>query len=199
LDGIDPKRSSEVLSKFDPDLVPDIVYRMAHLKGVSEEVRQEIGDTFAAELRAMNVAQEEPGNADQKTIQVLKSMKPDASKSVLESLEAVDLEFARELKAKLFTFDDLTALDSRSMQRLLRELDSKQLAVAMKGASDGISNLVFSSMSSRAADMLRDDIDAMGPVRLADVEAAQKSIVDAAMRLEEEGVLTLPRGGDDVL
>lgn len=199
LDGIDPKRSSEVLAKFDAEMVPDIVYRMAHLKGVSEEVRQEIGDTFAAELRAMNLGQEEPESSDQKTVQVLKSMKPDVSKSVLESLEAVDIEFARELKAKLFTFDDLTALDSRSMQRLLRELDSKQLAVAMKGASDGISSLVFSSMSSRAADMLRDDIDAMGPVRLADVEAAQKSIVDAAMRLEEEGVLTLPRGGDDVL
>lgn len=199
LDGIDPKHASLVLSKFNPDAVPDIVYRMAHLKGVSDEVRQEIGDTFAAELRAMNLGGEEESKSDLRTIQVLKAMSPNASKAVLDSLEQVDGAFARELRGKLFTFDDLVALDSRSMQRLLRELDSKQLAVAMKGASDNVTNLIYGSMSSRAADMLRDDIESMGPIRLADVEAAQKSIVDAAMRLEEEGVITLPRGGDDVL
>jgi len=199
LDGIDPKRASEVLAKFDPGVVPDIVYRMAHLKGVSEEVRQEIGDTFAAELRAMDLGDVDEPDSDLKAIRVLKAMSPNASKAVLESLEEVDVEFARDLRGKLFTFDDLVGLDSRSMQRLLRELDTKQLSVAMKGASDGVSNLIFSSMSSRASDMLRDDIDSMGPVRLADVEAAQKSVVGAAMRLEEEGVITLPRGGDDVL
>ena len=204
LDALSPERAAKVLQQIDEARAPEIVWRMAHLGNVSDDVRRDVGKTFSAELMAMNLVQPhdvdvDEGAGDERTVGLLKALPTEFSNAVLANLETRDMEFAKDLKSKLFTFDDLVGLDSRSMQRLLRELDTKTLAVAMKGASEAVSNLIYSSMSSRAAEMLRDDIDAMGPTRLADVEAAQKAIVEAAVRLEEDGVITIPRGEGDVV
>lgn len=204
LDALEPERAAKVLQKLDESRAPEIVWRMSHLGNVPDDVRRDVGKTFSSELLAMNLVQprnfeEGEDKGEDHTIDLVKALPTEFANTLLTSLESRDAEFAKEMKAKLFTFDDLVGLDSRSMQRLLRELDTKTLAVAMKGASEPVGNLVYASMSSRAAEMLRDDIDAMGPTRLADVEAAQKSIVAAAIRLEEDGVITIPRGEGDVV
>ncbi|MCA9564970.1 MAG: flagellar motor switch protein FliG, partial [Myxococcales bacterium] len=176
----------------------DVVYRMAHLGNVAEDIRADIGSTLLAELRAMGPLQqteEIDGNA--RAVELTKSLPGDYSDLVMERIESTDVEFAAELKAKLFVFDDLGALDARSMQRLLREVDSKDLMVALKGAQQFVQDAMLAAMSTRAAEMLRDDMDAMAPVRIVDVEAAQGAILEVAFRLEAEGVLALPRGGSD--
>jgi flagellar motor switch protein FliG len=201
LDALSSDRAAKVLQKLDEARAPEIVWRLAHLGNVSDEVRRDVGKTFGAELLAMNLKtpDSDEENSEERTVGLVKALPTEFANNLLTLLEARDAEFAKDLKSKLFTFDDLVGLDSRSMQRLLRELDTKSLAIAMKGSSTGVSDLIFGSMSSRAAEMLKDDIDAMGPTRLADVEAAQKTVVEAAIRLETDGVITIPRGEGDVV
>jgi len=99
----------------------------------------------------------------------------------------------------MFTFEDLAAVDGRSLQMILREVNNDSLTLALKTASDELRDKIFSNMSSRAADMIRDDLEALGPVRLSEVEAMQQTIVKIAMKLEEEGKLVLGKGGGDEL
>jgi flagellar motor switch protein FliG len=194
---LEAAKTGEVLQRFDSDFVSDVVYRMAHLGNISDEVKRDIGKTLAEDLAALNVeGRVDEDEREQATVDVIKALPRPMSDEVFEAWEARDAEFAKELRGKIFTFDDLAALDGRSMQRLLREVDTKTLAPALRGASDEISELIFNSMSQRAAEMLRDDIDAMGPTRVADVEVAQKAIMQVAMKLEEDGVIAIPRGGD---
>ncbi len=102
---------------------------------------------------------------------------------------------AEEIRKKMFTFENLIALDGRSLQMVLREINNDSLTLALKTASEEMKEKIFANMSSRAADMIRDDLEAMGPVRLSEVELMQQTIVKIAMKLEEEGKLILGAGG----
>jgi flagellar motor switch protein FliG len=107
---------------------------------------------------------------------------------------------AENIRKQMFTFEDLTKIDGRTMQVLLREVNNNQLTMALKSASDDLKNKVFDNISERAADMIQDDLEAMGPVRLSEVETIQQEIVKIALRLEEDGKIVLPgRGGQDAL
>ena len=106
---------------------------------------------------------------------------------------------AEEIRKKMFTFENLIDLDGRSLQMILREVNNDSLTMALKTASEEMKEKIYSNMSARAADMIKDDLDAMGPVRLSEVEAMQQSIVKIAMKLEEEGKLVLGGGGGDEL
>jgi len=112
-------------------------------------------------------------------------------------LEIQDPELAEEIKKLMFVFEDVVLLDNRSVQRVLREVESQDLALALKGASSEVAEKIFSNMSSRASEMLREDIEFMGPVRLRDVEEAQQRIVNVIRRLEEMGEIVIARGGGD--
>ncbi len=109
-------------------------------------------------------------------------------------------EMAEEIRMRMFTFEDLVALDSRALQTVLREVKNDQLTLALKTASEAVREKIFANISSRAAEMIREDIEAMGPVRLSEVESIQQTIVKIALKLEEEGRIVIPgRGGQDVL
>jgi flagellar motor switch protein FliG len=169
---------------------------MGNLKQVQEDVIREVGDTVAAELAAKGTGQLRDSFDPLTTaVEVVKHLPQNDLEAMFDKLESVDEEFADELRSKMFLFDDLEKLDTRSMQRLLREVDGQLLTIALRGASDEVTEIIFASMSTRAAEMLRDDLEAMGPVRLQDVQQAQQSIVDVAFRLEAEGIIVLPRGG----
>jgi flagellar motor switch protein FliG len=114
-------------------------------------------------------------------------------------MEQTDPEMAEEIRKKMFTFENLVALDGRSLQMILREVNNDSLTLALKIASEQMKEKIFANMSTRAADMIRDDLEAMGPVRLSEVELMQQSIVKIAMKLEEEGKLVLGTGGGDEL
>lgn len=126
-------------------------------------------------------------------------MKNNLDAEILETIEETDAEMAEELRKRMFTFENLVALDGRSLQMILREVNNDSLTLALKTASDEMKEKIFANMSNRAADMIRDDLEAMGPVRLSEVELMQQSIVKIAMKLEEEGKLVLGTGGGDEL
>ncbi len=115
----------------------------------------------------------------------------------MEALEIQDPELAEEIKKLMFVFEDIVMIDNRSVQRVLREVESQDLALALKGASPEVSEKIFTNMSTRAADMLREDIEFMGPVRLRDVEEAQQRVVNIIRRLEDTGEIVVARGGGD--
>jgi len=126
-------------------------------------------------------------------------MKNNLDADLLEKLEESDPDLTEEIRKKMFTFEDLVALDGRSLQLILREINNESLTLALKTASDEMKDKIFANMSARAAEMIRDDLEAMGPVRLSEVEMMQQTIVKVAMKLEEEGKLVLGGGGGDEL
>ena len=120
-------------------------------------------------------------------------------KYIIENLEESDAELADEIKKKMFVFEDVINLDSTAIQRIIREVENTQLTVALKGATPEVSDLIFANMSKRMAEMIKEDIDFMGPVRLRDVEEAQQAIVNIIRRLEDAGEIVISRGGGDEL
>jgi flagellar motor switch protein FliG len=128
---------------------------------------------------------------------MLNFLAPAVQSAVLDAIKEEDGTLSEQLKDALFVFDNLLKLDDRGMQSILREVQSDTLSVALKGADETLRDKVFKNMSKRAAEILRDDIASKGPVRLADVEAAQKEILAVAQRLAEEGAIMLSAGGDE--
>jgi flagellar motor switch protein FliG len=174
---------------------------MSHLGTINDDVMRDIGQTLREEFEAMGSF--ETGNegidGQATAVEILKCLQQEYADQLIEELAYADDAFAQELRSKLFIFEDLGRLDPRTMQRLLREVDSKLLSVALKGADTLLQDAFFGAMSSRASEMLRDDMDASGPMRIADVETAQSDIVEIAMQLEADGLIVLPRGGADGL
>ena len=131
--------------------------------------------------------------------EVLNRVDRSTERNIIENLERFDPELAESVKKLMFVFDDVVILDDRSIQRLLRELESKDLSLALKGASEEVQYKIFRNMSERASTMLKDDIEAMGPVRLKDVEETQQKIVNVIRRLEEAGEVVISHGGEDIV
>jgi len=123
-----------------------------------------------------------------------------ADRVILTGIEQTDSDMAEEIRKSMFTFEDLVNLDGRTLQTILREINNDQLTLALKSASDGLKEAIFQNISSRAAEMIQDDLEAMGPVKLSEVEAMQQVIVKVALKLEEEEKILIPgRGGNDAL
>jgi flagellar motor switch protein FliG len=133
--------------------------------------------------------------------EILNLIESSAEKNILQSIEADDSDLAAEIKNMMFVFDDVTLLDDRSIQRLLKEVETKDLSIALKAASEEVKSKIYSNVSERVAVMIKEEMEFMGPMRLSDVEAAQQRIVEAVRRLEEEGQIVVSgRGGkEDVI
>ena len=132
-------------------------------------------------------------------VQILTRVDRGTERTILESMEIQTPELAEEIKKRMFTFDDIVLLDTRAIQRVLREVDNKDLALALKVANENVKQLIFDSVSKRFAEMLQEDMEYMGPVRLKDVEEAQQKIVGIIRRLEEANEIVYSRGGDQVI
>jgi flagellar motor switch protein FliG len=130
-------------------------------------------------------------------VNILNRVDRGTEKTILEALEIQDPELAEEIKKLMFVFEDLVTLDDRSVQRILRDVENQDLVLALKGASQEVANKIFNNMSKRASDMLREDIQFLGPVRLRDVEESQQRIVNVIRRLEDSGEIVIARGGGD--
>ena len=130
-------------------------------------------------------------------VEILNTVDRGTEKHIMESLEIEDPELADEIRKKMFVFEDILSLDDRSVQRVLREVDNNELAVALKGSTEEVQNLIFSNLSSRLATMIKEDMDFMGPVRMKDVEEAQQKIVNIIRKLEDSAEIIISRGGGD--
>ena len=131
-------------------------------------------------------------------VEILNSVDRNTEKNIMDTLEAEEIELCEEIKKKMFVFEDLLSLDNRSIQTVLREdIDQRDIATALKGATEELQNLIFNNLSKRLAAMIKEDMDFMGPVRRTDVEEAQQKIVNVVRRLQETNQIVVARGGGD--
>jgi flagellar motor switch protein FliG len=193
------EHAAEILSHLPEKMQSDVVYRIARLEKVSPEVLNNIDDALHREIGLVSGKERKEIGGIDKVVDLLDNMKNNLDADILDAIEETDFDMAEEIRKKMFTFENLVALDGRSLQMILREINNDSLTLALKTASDEMQEKIFANMSNRAADMIRDDLEAMGPVRLSEVETMQQSIVKIAMKLEEEGKLVLNSGGGDEL
>ena len=197
---MDPGRAGEILEHFESDQQGEVLRRMATVKKVPQEVLKQIEAQFAVELEALsNVSSAELDGIEAAT-SVLKRLEPQKADELIDELSLMDVEASERIRKAMFTFENLTRVDTRGMQTLLKEVTTDQLVLALKTASDDLKEKVFGSVSSRASATLRDELELMGPVKLSDVEKAQEEIVQAALALEKDGKIMIARegGGDYV-
>jgi len=192
------EHASAIIAKLPEDKRADVIHRIATLDRVSPAVIDRIEEALSKEIGIVVGAQEQRQVGGlKKVVEMLSNMTDNLDSEILDSLTEIDPDMVEDIRKMMFTFEDLCALDGRAIQMVLREVNNDSLTMALKTASDEIKEKIFSNMSSRAADMIKDDLEAMGPVRLSEVEAMQQTIVKIAMKLEEEGKLVLGKGGGD--
>lgn len=193
------EHASEILACLPEEIRADVVYRIAKIEKVSPEVINRIEDALHREIGLVAGKEQKQLGGIEKVVDLLGYLENNLDSEILETIEETDAEMAEEIRKRMFTFENLISLDGRSLQMILREVNNDSLTMALKTASEEMKEKIFANMSNRAADMIRDDLDAMGPVRLSEVESMQQSIVKIAMKLEEEGKLVLGTGGGDEL
>ena len=197
-----PDQASAVLSEMTPEIQSEVSYRIATMEKISPDVLREIEQTLQTHFASgMSGALDVSGGA-KKIAEILNLMETSAEKHIIQSIEAEDTDLAGEIKNMMFVFDDLVLLDDRSIQSVLKEVETKDLSIALKAATDDVKGKIFNNVSDRVGTMIREEMEFMGPMRLSDVEAAQQRVVEAVRRLEEEGQIVVSgRGGgkDDVI
>ncbi len=194
--------ASRVLMQMPEELRGEVMYRIAKIENVSPEVIGRIEDALQREIGVVVGQDKKQVGGVDKVVEILSKMEKGADQVILTGIEAADAEMAEEIRRRMFTFEDLIVIDGRSMQAILREVSTDSLTLALKTASDELKSKIFSNISQRAADMIEEDLEAMGPRKLSEVEAMQMEIVKIAMKLEEEGSLVIPGrggGGDELV
>ncbi|HAN94588.1 MAG: flagellar motor switch protein FliG [Limnochordia bacterium] len=192
-----PEQAGLILSSLSPELQVDVARRVAKLDRTNPEVLQEIESTLEQRLSAFVMDDYTVAGGIESIVDILNMVDRTTEKTILDSLEEEEPELAEEIRKRMFVFEDIILLDDRSIQKVLREVDSKDLAMALKTASEEVSARIYKNMSKRAAEMLREDIEYMGPVRLRDIEETQQKIVAIIRRLEDMGEIIIARGGED--
>ncbi len=195
---IEPAHAARVLAKLPDDLATEVVARMLRVDRVQSDVLADVERTLNAELVG-NLCRPDRRDAYAAMAEIFNNFDRATETRLLARLEERDKEAAERVKALMFTFDDLTRLDSAGVQLLIRNAGNARIAMALKGASEQIKTLFFSNMSERAGKILREDMQAMGPVRLRDVEEAQQFLVNMAKELAAAGEIFLATGKEEQL
>jgi flagellar motor switch protein FliG len=192
--------AAEVLQLLPEEIQSEVIVRVADLDNVPDDIMNEIQDVIFEQLSDIgNESNQKLGGIDA-AAEILNQVDQKTENSILEKIEADREELAEEIRQSMFIFEDLIHLDDRSIRSLLKEVGNDELILALKTASEALVDKIFSNVSQRAAQMMREDMEVMGPVKLRDVEQAQLNILKTARRLEEEGKIVLGgKGGDDVL
>lgn len=190
-----PARAAEIVKAMPSAKQVEVMVRLAQLKSVPRSVLEEIEKQFALELETMSDGERREINGAHVATEMLKRMEGEQSEALIEALSALDSNLADDLRKSMFTFEDLMRIDSRGMQAVLKEVSTEVLVVALKTASDAIREKVFGAVSSRAAAMLREELDMLGPVRVSDVEQAQQQVAERALALEKAGTITIAQEG----
>ena len=194
------EHTSKVLKFLPSALASDVMYRIAKIDKVMPEVIAQIEEALRREIGGVSKKEQQEVGGIDKVVDILGRMEKGSDRVIVDSIEESDPELAESIRKKMFTFSDLVSIDGRAMQMILREINNDTLTLALKTAPEELKNLIFSNISNRAAEMIQEDLEAMGPVRLSDVEAMQQSIVKLALKLEEEGQIVIPgRGAGDEL
>jgi flagellar motor switch protein FliG len=192
-----PQQAATILSALPQEIQAEVAQRIATMDRTSPEVIKEVEKILEKNLSSLLLEDYTLAGGLQTIVDILNNVDRGTEKYIMETLEIKDVQLAENIKKRMFVFEDILTLDNRSIQRFIREVDTKQLAIALKGAKEDVQKVIYENMSKRMADMIKEDIQFMGPVRLKDVEEAQQNIVNTIRRLEEIGEIVISRGGGD--
>ena len=195
------EKAAQVLAGLEPELAADVAQRIAMMDRANPDIVNEVEAVLRRKLSAVlqPTRQTQTVGGIEVLVGLLKQSSRMTEKTILEALEDNEPELADEIKKRMFVFENIGTLDDRSIQRILREVEIRDLSVALKATPDGVKQCIMRNMSSRAAAMMKEDMDASGPVRLRQVEEAQQKIVEVIRRLDEAEEIVIARGGDDEL
>lgn len=190
-----PQQAASVLVALPAEVQPDVVSRMATMGQISPEMLTEIEGVLKQHISVMSRASRNQAGGVQVVAEILNLVDRSSEKNILGVMERENPDLATQIKNLMFVFEDVLHLGDREIQRVLKDVDSRDLAVALKLASDEVKTKIFGNLSQRAAEMLKDELDFLGPVRLKNVEDAQRRIVDVVRKLDEGGEIHISRGG----
>ncbi|MCS6985652.1 MAG: flagellar motor switch protein FliG [Leptospiraceae bacterium] len=196
---LDPNKAAQILSSLPNTIQPDVARRIAKMDRTSPEVLREVERVLERKLSTLSNEDYTSAGGIEAIVEVLNNVDRGTEKAIIEALEEHDPELAEEIKKKMFVFEDIVLLDDKAIQKVLRELDNQDLAKALKSVDTEVQEKIFKNMSKRAATLLREDMEFLGPIRLKDVEEAQQKIVNIIRKLEEEGEIVVARAGEDEL
>ena len=194
---LDAKQASALLMKLEPEVRADCVRRLANLGQFSPDVAAKVSTVLNRRLRSLGDQSKSAGSGFRDVAELMNRLDPIAAREILENIEKEEPKLAISIRDQMFTFDDFLEVPEQELRELMSSVDKKTLMVAMKGASEELRSRFYRTMSSRAVEMMKEDSDAMGPVRNKDVVKAQTEIVAIARKLESEGKIALKSEGDD--
>lgn len=193
---LDADQSAAILMLLPEETRSDVMLRIATLEGVQPAALRELDDIMEKQLTGDSVKSSVVGGVDA-AANILNFIEGSISEIMMENINENDPELAQQIQDKMFVFEDLSSVDDRGIQTLLREISTDQLLLALRGVDDSLKDKIFNNMSKRAAEMLRDDLEASPPAKLSEVEAAQKDILSIAKKLSDAGEMSLGGGGDE--
>lgn len=195
---IGSRKAAEIISEFPENLQTDVILRIADLESVPHSVVNEIEEVLQEEINTLGTIDARKMGGAESVAEILNLVDQATEGAILARLEEDHIDLANDIRKMMFVFDDLIDVDDRGIRAILREVNNEELTLALKTAEDAMKEKIFSNLSERAAGLIREDLEIMGPVRLSDVEKAQQNVLRIAKKLEAEGKLMLGKGGEEV-
>jgi flagellar motor switch protein FliG len=192
------EQAAELLANLPAGVRPELLMRLAKLEAVSEEMLVEVDKVLQSQLIAMGGKEGKKVGGVSSVAEILNAVDRQTEEEVLSDIEEESAQMAEEIRNLMFVFEDIKALDDKAIRELLKEVSNDELTLALKGASDDLQAKFFRNLSERAATMIKEDLEIMGPVRISDVEGAQQAVVKAVRSMESEGRIMISRGTGDV-
>ncbi len=192
LANLDPQQTAAIMSELSPELQADVAFRIATMSKISPELLNDVESVLENNVETVFGNNLSNTGGAKAVADILNMTNRTTEKTILDTIDSRHPDLAHEIKNLMFTFDDLENLDDRSIQTILRDVDSKTLSLALKIASETLKDKILNNMSERAAKYIKQELDFMGPVRLKDVESAQRTIVEMVRALEEDGIIFMP-------
>ena len=190
-------QAAQIISGLPQERQAEVAKRVALMDRTSPDVIKEVEKILESKLASLvNQDYTIVGGVDQ-VVEILNSVDRGTEKHIMETLEIEEPELADEIRKKMFVFEDILLLDDKAIQRVLRDVENSDLALALKGSNEQVQNAIFNNLSKRLAAMIKEDMEFMGPVRMKDVEEAQQKIVNLIRKLEDSGEIIISRGGGD--
>jgi len=198
LANLEPEQTAQIVSELPPEIQTEVAYRIATMGKISPDLLTDIEGILESQVETVFGQDLSAAGGAKAVAEILNMAGRSTEKTILSDLEKRNPELATEIKNLMFVFEDIVLLDDRAVQRVLREVDSKELSLALKVATEDVKDIVFRNMSERAAGLIKEELEFMGPVRIKDVEEAQMKIVEVIRTLEEEGEIVISgRGGEE--
>ena len=197
LSHLHPSLAASIIARLDRDLQAEVALRIATMERTTPEAIDQVEQTLKKRLSSVLSQDYSSVGGVEFLVKVLTQVNRSTEKTIMQSLEETDPALAEEVRKQMFVFEDIIKLDDRSIQRVLREVDTKDMALALRGASEEVKSRIFKNMSTRAAQMLKEDMEVGGPVRLRTVEDAQQRIVTIIRRLDDAEEIVIARGGGE--